>query len=278
MTKTRITQLLLVVAAVIVFVLLFIAPHSVKSDVENPEKASQSEQNSVDFDLFVKNAIASLNTNGTKNQFDELLKKSEGSAAYSDSLVRFWDMNRRPDIAAFYVEKQAILQKTDSAWFKAGDRYYFSIQFIKDNSEISALYDKAIACYSEGLKLEPDNIDAKIQLASCYVNAGKDPMKGISMLREVEKTDSNNVKLQMNFAFFSIKSGQYEKAIKRFENVLKIDPAFIEVYLHLANVYEQQGNTAKTIESLENYLKLTDDATSKQEVKKYIEQLKKKLN
>jgi Tfp pilus assembly protein PilF len=96
------------------------------------------------------------------------------------------------------------------------------------------------------------------------------------MLREVEKTDSNNVKLQLTFAFFSVKSQQWDKAIKRFNKVLEIDPLYIEAYLHLADAYEQQGQTNKTIEMLQKYASLTEDAMAKQEVLKYIEQLKSK--
>jgi Tfp pilus assembly protein PilF len=97
----------------------------------------------------------------------------------------------------------------------------------------------------------------------------------LALLREVEKTDSNNVKLQLTFAFFSVKSQQWDKAIKRFDKVLEIDPLYIEAYLHLADAYEQQGQTNKTIEMLEKYASLTEDAMAKQEVLKYIEQLKK---
>jgi hypothetical protein len=46
--------------------------------------------------------------------------------------------------------------------------------------------------------------------------------------------------------------------------------------LHLADVYEQQGQTAKTIEMLEIYAKATEDAMARQEVLKYIKQLKNK--
>jgi len=99
-------------------------------------------------------------------------------------------------------------------------------------------------------------------------------MKGITMLREIEKTDSNNVKLQMNFALFSVRSQQWDKAITRFNKVLKIDSTYIEAYLHLADAYEQQGNKPKTIDMLEKYVANTNDVTSRQEVKKYIQQLK----
>jgi len=55
------------------------------------------------------------------------------------------------------------------------------------------------------------------------------------------------VKLQLTFAFFSVKSQQWDKAIRRFNNVLKIDPLYIEAYLHLADAYEQQGQKEKQL-------------------------------
>lgn len=277
MTSARKTQIGLSAAAVIIFVLLFFAPRTTKEEPAAPEApAMQANTEVMDFELVAKNAVASLNANGARSEFDALLKQAAGSPAGLDSLVRFWDRNKRPDMAAYYTEKIASQEKTAKGWIKAGDRYYYSIQFVRDNAEVPALYNKAIACYTEGLKLDPSNIDAKIQLASCYVDGSPNPMKGIGMLREVEKTDSNNVKLQMNFAFFSVKSGQYDKAIVRFEKVLAIDPSYIEAYLHLADAYEQQGNKAKTIEMLEKYVSLTPDLMARQEVKKYIDQLKSK--
>ena len=129
-------------------------------------------------------------------------------------------------------------------------------------------------CYQSGLKIEPNNSEAKIMLASCYVEGSNDPMKGISMLREIEKTDSNNVTLQLNFAFFSVKSQQWDRAIRRFEKILEIDSTYIEAYLHLADAYEQMGKKDKTIEMLEKYKVRTDDALARQEIEKYIQQLK----
>jgi lipopolysaccharide biosynthesis regulator YciM len=71
-----------------------------------------------------------------------------------------------------------------------------------------------------------------------------------------------------------MKSGQTDKAIARFKKVLKIDPAYLEAYLHLADAYEQQGNKEGTIEMLEQYVSKTEDAMVRLEVSKYIKQLK----
>jgi hypothetical protein len=54
---------------------------------------------------------------------------------------------------------------------------------------------------------------------------------------------------------------------------LKIQPDFIEAYLHLADAYEQKGDRAKAIESLEKYKNRVEDITIKTEVQDYINKL-----
>jgi tetratricopeptide (TPR) repeat protein len=269
MTKVKQTQLVLLSIAVVLFVLLYIAPKRSESPAKKAgEETKSSITTFANIESFVKTAGGMLAPE-LKTQHDALLNKQS-----FDSLIRFWDKAKRPDIASYYFEKTAAKSNSALNWFKAGDRYYYSIRFVKDVNEIPALYQSAMRCYESGLKLEPDNTDGKIMLAACYVEGSQDPMKGITMLREVEKTDSNNVKLQLNFAFFSAKSQQWDKAIARFEKVLKIDPNYIEAYLHLADAYEQQGDKTKTIEMLEKYVSNTNDAAAADEIKKYIQQLK----
>ncbi len=276
MTNARKIQFTLVAVAIALFVLLFIAPktHTVTKAVETKTASTSADAT---LDAFLNSVEKTLSLT-EKNKYDSLINianQSKIDTAFV-SVAQFWDKRKRPDLASYFVEKTAIRKKTSSEFYtKAGDRYYYAIRFTKDNAEIPVLYESATRCYLKAIELNDKNNDAKIQLAACYVEGSQDPMKGITLLREVEKTDSNNVKLQLNFAFFSVKSQQWDKAIKRFEKILKIDPLFIEAYLHLADAYEQQGDKAKTIEMLEKYTKVTTDAMAKQEVLKYIEQLKK---
>jgi hypothetical protein len=267
MTKVKKTQLVLIVAAVVLFVLLYFVPkHSDSSDKET--LTENTGDHSETIESFVNTAKSNLSSE----------QKTIADQKKLDTLIAFWDKNKRPDIASFYFEKKVIANKGPVVdWFKAGDRYYYSVRFIKDPTEKPVLYTSAIRCYENGLKLEPNNTDAKIMLASCLVEGSADPMKGITMLREIEKTDSNNVTLQLNFAFFSVKSQQWDKAIRRFEKVIQIDSAYIEAYLHLADAYEQSGQINKTIEMLEKYKSKTDDALTREEIEKYIQQLKQNI-
>jgi tetratricopeptide (TPR) repeat protein len=263
--KPATTKILLVAGALIFFVLLFIAPKRESAENAEQAEASTAPSTSAKLDVYLTTAQHNLSKED-KQQMDQL--------KVTDSLLGFWNRRKRPDLAAHYAEAKAVSSKKSADWFAAGNRYFYAVQFIQDQTEIPVLYQCAGRCFSKGLELEPSNTDARIMLASTYVESGADPMKGIGILKEIEKTDSNNVKLQLSFAFFSVKSGQLDKAIIRFKKALKADPTYLEAYLHIADAYEQLGNKEGTIENLEAYARLTPDVTAKLEVEKYIRQLK----
>lgn len=266
------TQVLLLVGALVLFVLLFFAPKSAPqhSEDDGHNHGAGAKEMSPDANLNVYLSMATKIANADQKViFEKLI-----AAKNYDSLTTSWNQLKRPDLAAHYAEESAKVKNTAESWFNAGNRYYYSVQFTQDKSEVLVLYQCAMRCFEKGLKLDPKNVDARIMLASCYVEGSSDPMQGVNRLREIEKTDSNNVKLQLTFAFFSVKSQQLDKAIVRFNKVLRIDSNYVEAYLHLADAYEQQGETDKTIEMLEKYAAKTQDITAKVEIEKYIKQLK----
>lgn len=265
------TRVLLIVGAFILFVLLFIAPKIAPGPSEDDGHGHAAENTAIPnatLEVYLNLALKNLDPD-QKRALDKLRISKN-----NDSLAVFWDKLKRPDLASYFVEESAKSANTAKDWIKAGNRYYYAVQFSKDKTELPVLYQSAIRCFKKALELEPKNTDARIMLASCYVEGTEKPMDGISMLREIERTDSNNVKLQLTFAFFSTKSGQLDKAIERFNKVLAIDSNYIEAYLHLADAYEQQGNIEKTINCLQQYSARTPDVTAQLEINKYITQLK----
>jgi tetratricopeptide (TPR) repeat protein len=262
----------LVIAALILFVLLFIAPKTPPADDQSLAGPALTEangtENSASVDVYLSTAVKNLGAE-ERALYDPLI-----AAGSPDTLARFWDRQKRPDLAAYFAEKKAAGSGFSDDWMRAGNRYFYAVQFISDASEIPVLYQSALRCYGRALEKDPGNTDAQIMIGSCYVESGKDPMKGIAMLREVEKTDSNNVKLQMSLAFFSVKSGQTDKAIERFYKALKADSTQIEAYLHLADLYEQKNDRENTLLMLERYAARTNDLMEKMEVERYIRQLR----
>jgi tetratricopeptide (TPR) repeat protein len=266
------TQVLLLSGALILAVLLFMAPKSTsKVEKEEVQQATSSVDANADISIYLRMANKALEPSQNKTA------ERYTAAKQFDSLVLMWDNLKRPDLASYFAEERAKSQNTFEEWLKAGTRYYYAVQFCQDKSETPLLYQSAIRCFIKSLALQPDHNDARIKLASCYVEGTSDPMKGISLLKEVEKVDSNNLQLQLAFAFFSVKSGQMDKAIVRFKKALAADSTYIEAYLHLADAYEQTDKRAECITMLEKYAKSTPDITVRLEVNKYIQELKTEL-
>jgi tetratricopeptide (TPR) repeat protein len=265
------TQLAVIFGSILLIVLLLLT---------NTKPSKRAEANQMQAPVSVASVVEKIKSSLSNEQkeqaklLEENLKSSSDKKQAFDTIIRFFDGLRQPIAAAYYTEKAAEASSTEKNWNTAGIRYYAATQFYDGESK-GLLFQKAVECFQKTVELNPENVDAKISLAACYVEGTADPMKGITMLRELEKTDSNNVNLQLNFAFFSERSGQWDKAIARFEKVLKIQPDNIEVYLHLADACVQKGDKQKAIEYLEKYNSLVDDTTIKTEVQNYINQLKK---
>ena len=62
-------------------------------------------------------------------------------------------------------------------------------------------------------------------------------MKGILQMRSLSEKYPENPDLQWNMGLFSIQSGQYEKAVARFEKVINIDPQRLDAYMQLSMSY-----------------------------------------
>src|SRR5687768_2832448 len=126
MTRVKQTQLLLFAGAVVLSVLLYFAPKKTNKLPEKEAKMGPS-KNFESIESFVKTATAGLPA-PEKQVHDQFLK----TESY-DSLVKFWDKAKRPDLASYYFERTAVKSKKAEDWFKAGDRYYYSIRFVQNN-------------------------------------------------------------------------------------------------------------------------------------------------
>ena len=271
------TQIAVISSSIVLIVLLLFANTKLlpkKEEVAETADHDHGDSNNSALTKIVKSAMDGLAAGDKKAiaALEEAIKTSPDKKVAFEKMIDMWDSLRNPSVAAYYMEQAAQASPTESNWMEAANRYYAATRFV-DEASRPVLFGKATEGFEHVLELNPKNLDAKINLASCYVEGSPDPMKGIGMLREIEKTDSNNVNLQLNFAFFSEKSGQWDRAIARFKKVLKIQPDFIEAYLHLADAYQQKGDKANAIESLKKYVALVEDVTIKTEVQDYINKL-----
>lgn len=118
--------------------------------------------------------------------------------------------------------------------------------------------------------------DEKLEQAVSFVKEGKDPMKGILLLREILQNDPDHVKANFYLGVFSAQSGQWEKARQRFQKVLALDSTEYESLFYLGEAEIRLGDTASAILNFEKYSNVLTDNDKQKEIQKYINELKNK--
>ena len=159
-------------------------------------------------------------------------------------------------------------------WLVTGDRFTDAYQNTQDSLIQPALMQKAIAAYQKAVELDKNSLDARTGLGVAYVNGSGNPMQGIQLLLAVVKEDPKNIKANMNLGLFSMKSGQFDKAVGRFKTVVaqKPDP---EAWFYLASSYENQGMVDDAIAAYLKSKELAADPSLGQFVDRKIKELKK---
>jgi tetratricopeptide (TPR) repeat protein len=222
-------------------------------------------------DAKVKIGWDAGNKTGT---WDEQIKKGSSQLSLYDSLAITWDSAGVPGISAWYYAQKATKNQSEKDWLNAAYRYFDAFKAGKDSSEASYFVAKAIESYNKVLELNPENLNAKTDLGILYAEGTAEPMKGIMLLREVVTKDPQHENAHLNLGFLSMKSGQFEKALERFQKVLQINPARIDMHIYMGEAYVRMGNTDKAIENFEIFKNLSNDQQMIKDVDAYIASIK----
>ena len=232
MTKSRIILFLFVAVSTI---LLYLLPRyvvnndasEVTGEANTPTAPASSEH---DHNFQIPDTLVAK-----IGEFYDSYKNAENQEKrliFADSLAKIYKIVGKLDSLAKYIEVNAIEFPSLENFILAGDGYYEAFNFALDQSKRKYLGDKAQDYYKRVLNENSSLLDVKSKLAMTYV-ASSNPMQGITMLREVVAEDPNNQLAIYNLGMLSITSGQFEKAIERFELLKELDPEKPEAYFYI---------------------------------------------
>jgi tetratricopeptide (TPR) repeat protein len=131
--------------------------------------------------------------------------------------------------------------------------------------------------FERSLRINDKNDSAIVGLGACYIfgNIADNPMEGILKVRQVVEKDSTNVFAQMTLGQGSLLSGQYDRAIERFEKVLALQPVNLEAILLMAEVFERKEDKANAIKWYSKALPLALNPAMRSALENRINELKK---
>ena len=193
-------------------------------------------------------------------KLEEQLKNESGADALpiQKQLAQKWDDVNMPAAAAFAYEGVATQNADYSSWLITGDRFTEGYQNYRDTAAVAGLLNKAIFAYQKALEIDPKSLDAQTGLGVAYVTGTQNPMQGIQMLLAVVKEDPKNIKANMNLGMFSMKSGQFQKAVDRFKTINALQPS-PESWFYLATSYENLGQKPEAILAYQKAKELAAD-------------------
>ena len=263
------TRLLVVLGVIALTAALYFAPKKIEKKVTADTLAGFSIDDQI-------NEVKGRLKSEEKEQItaiEDLLKKNPSDKNIQDSLGKLWDRFQTPQISSYYYEEIAKSESTEQNWINAAFRYFDAFKMTGDSLKRTYFVNKAIDSYKKVIEINPKNYDAKTDLGVCYAEGSSNPMQGILMLREVAEEAPNHLMAQYNLGVLSVKSGQLDKAVGRFEKVLEIDPTIVDARFLLGKTYMQMGNNAFALRNFETLKKESKNQALVSEVESLISQI-----
>ena len=190
------------------------------------EQASRILVDSIDPQLAVGSACLRL------ARFEDSIQWFERVLSLESTLESAW---------AMLIDAHAMLGDHDSA----ETAFYMAQDALKDPSAnvliamsgsllSRSLFDRAIWCAREALKIDSNVIGGRLRLASALVAVGKGQQASQILLQELRE-DPGNVQALLLHADVLADSGRTNEALMKLHRVLELEPANIDAHIRAGN-------------------------------------------
>jgi len=198
------------------------------------------------------------------------LKKAEGlvlTDELKELLQKGNELFEQKNYEAAIGVYQEILQKYPDAYIihkNIGNCYF--------NQE---KYEEAEAEYQKILEKDPQNVDAIILIGNTYANRGQND-KAMEWYGKIsfEKIEDPVVLYNLGTNYYN--HSRFEEALKFYQRAVELQKDFLDGLYQLGLTYLTLGKTAEAVQTFEGYLKIDTDSPRAQQVKGFLEYLKKK--
>ena len=239
------------------------------AEMQRPSSGGKVEQGGMAMKPASLDSIIAKSKTQLSGPMADSVKMIEKSiAAISDSsqmavlfarLSGLYERSNMKQAAAFYYARAAKLENSEKKLTFAGQLFLDLMESENSPSIQQADAIEAAKCLEKSLAINPGNEDTKLALATAYIEGVGEPMKGVQILLAIVREKPDDVPANMLLGRMSIQSGQFDKALGRFETVLKKEPENKEALFFLAQAYEGKGDKKKAVELLEKCKKVVND-------------------
>lgn len=246
--STSISQLLLVLFGLLaVFLLYFFGATSLRT----PKESADSEGR-ITSEVIVPQADEEELLRIAQKNLSTIDRERLNSISPKENklLSEFWFSQDQYSLAAIYQEKVAQKENTFTSWDRAGDLFVRAFREEKDSTKVVLFLNKALNTYESANSLE-ESLTTKLKIAKLHIDVTGQIMNGVMLLQAIVEKEPNHIQANYELGLLSIRSGQIEKAMSRFDKVITAKPDFIEPYLLKSQLYLQQKDKTNAIKMIE---------------------------
>lgn len=273
-------QIVVIVVVVVMIGALLAQPIKGLVDKQEQNTTAATEDASSMYNLKSVSELAKQGVNASLAQEISSIEEQVEAASQEEkvtllqTLADKWEDLAKPIPQGFIYKEMAESTPTLDYWVKSGDAFRKGYTNQQDTALASALNKLAIESYQKAIEIDGNSLAAKTGLGASLVTGSDNPMAGIALLREVVQADPKNLDANKTLGLFSMQSGQYDRAIDRFQTVIEIK-ADAESYFYLATAYEKIGQKSQAIAAYNKSKELAADPTLSQYIDRQIEELSK---
>lgn len=257
----KIQRIIVLVFGVIMCLLLFFAD---KTNLTNRSESVVG-SNSVSVtneSTGVTNSIPPLASDPKVDQWIKNLENVSGSEKLTllDSIILNLETRKRFVYASQYASDALAEDPSEERKKQVGRLSYLATQmdFVQQDSALfQRLSEQSIQALEDVVKVNAQDEEALLYLGLAYTRSRKveNSMNGIMTLRKLLEINPDNIEGSYQMGLFSMQTGQFERAIARFEKVLSLDPNNYPAQLQLALAYAESDQTEKAKPLLESLVK-----------------------
>ncbi|MFY0626430.1 MAG: tetratricopeptide repeat protein [Reichenbachiella sp.] len=265
-----IRQWVIIVLASVSVIVLYNLPRSVvdndsQSAIIDSKVSTAEALHSFELPIESKARVRSL-----QNLIVETSDKKK-CAIFADSLATIYLLYNYLDSAEAYADQILDFDSDYESQVRAGEIFFQLYGVSADLVKTKNYASKAAICFETAL-IEEKNPDLESKLAMTKV-VTSNPMEGIMMLRKVLEEYPENKTALYSMGVLSMQSGQYEKAVERFEKLMVIDKTNDQAAYYLAVSYFETGNNIKSQEWFEKIKTLSGDPAILESTDQYLKKL-----
>lgn len=207
------------------------------------------------------------------NRYEDRLQEVANQAGKLQLLHKLDSISQsagKAKLSAYYTYRASKLQSSQDRYLKAGNRFKKALRGTNDSTQRQQFRSLAVQSFRDAIQEDSTASSPRIALANLYLQSRSEVMKGITILLEVVDEYPKHPRANLILGRYGIISGQYDKAIKRLQNVLGADTLYAQAHFHLGEAYFASGNKEEALKHLQKSKELMNNPALRDTINRYI--------